>query len=131
MVSERSKTPLKKILIVDEERFCRVCTALLGLVGIEPARIVCHTRFDSDHSLEGYELVITSFPYDSCLLERLQVHDIPAMVFSDCLSGELLDNLKKSANIGCMIKPIDFERFKELLGKLLQSVNSLGGCQIV
>jgi hypothetical protein len=53
------------------------------------------------------------------------------MVFSDCLSGELLDNLKKSANIGCMIKPIDFERFKELLGKLLQSVNSLGGCQIV
>lgn len=130
-MEEIGKTQRRKILIVDEERFCRVCAALLGLLGIESTRIVCLTHFDSDQSLENYELVITSFPYDSSLLERLQVQDIPAMVFSDCLSGELFEKLIKSDNIGCMIKPIDFEKFKEMLSKLLQPVNNFRGCQIV
>jgi len=129
-MTEHPRIPGKKILIVDEERFSRVCAALLSLVGIEPGRILCLHRFDSDHSLEDYELVITSFPYDSCLLDRLQVQNVPAMIFSDRLSGELLDILK-SDNVGCMIKPIDFEKFKEMLSRLLQTVNSLGGCQIV
>lgn len=128
---KNDQTQGKKILIVDEERCRRVCAAILELVGIESARVVSLNRFDSDQSLEDYEFVITSFPYDQCLLDRLLEQNLPAMVFSDCLSGELLEKISNSSNMGCMIKPIDFEKFKEMLSKYLQSSNSFRGGQIV
>jgi len=109
----------KKILVFDEESFARICHALLQLDGY-PADCLNKMDIEMAGELEDYGLVITSFPYGLSLFPRLMDRQIPVLVLSDCLSGELLECLKSIRNSLCMVKPIDYEQFR---GKIKNVMN--------
>jgi hypothetical protein len=110
----------KKILVVDEESFARVCRALLQLDGY-PADCLASRDLQATGDLENYGLVITSYPYGLSLFPRLMHRQAPVLVLSDCLSGELLECLKGIRNSICMIKPLDYEQFSGKIRKVMNS----------
>jgi hypothetical protein len=75
----------KKILVFDEEGFARVCNALLQLDGHHADYLVFTQEFGPLEKMEDYGLLITSYPYGSCILKLIKHYDIPTLVLSDCV----------------------------------------------
>ncbi len=122
----------KKILIVDEEGFGKVCSALLQMDGFRAERLGHLAELNSGIAVEDYGLIITSYPYGSHLFDRVRGKDIPMLVLSDCLNNDLLEDLKAVDKSYCMVKPIDYDKFNDLVGQMLSGTGlAQGGCKIV
>ena len=106
----------KNILIVDESGFSRICSAYLEAdeafvsVTIDDPQTFIYRK-----SLEDFSLLITSFPVSSPVYENIKKVSIPVVVLSDRLNLELIDFLKSLGNSYCMMKPLDYGRFKNLI----------------
>jgi hypothetical protein len=108
----------KKILIIDEDRFCRICSALLEAAGYGIETFL-HPLTNSEKLLSQLDknigLIITNFPLDNLLLKEIKKRKIPSLILSDNIDRRLiriLDNLHSSY---CMIKPIDYEKFRSMV----------------
>jgi len=122
----------KKILIIDEAGFSRVCCAILEDVGCSVA------RFGSDQGDSPWEeghnlgLVIVSYPYGLSLFEQIKRLGIPIIVLADHISRELIVLLEEQEKSFCMIKPLDFMKFTNLALELVhQELSCHGGYRFV
>ncbi len=123
------KTIDKKILIVDEAGFSRVCSAILEKEGYGTNAITDVCQLDSKVNYEDIGLVITSYPYGAALLEKLVNSRIPTIILSDQVSRDLmakLDNFDKTLS-HCMIKPLDYHQFRTLVNQVMQRDNNDAG----
>lgn len=118
----------KKILIVDEDRFAKVCNALLQLDGFLSEHIVRLQELTKIETLGNFDLVITSYPYGMEVLNKLKNRNIPVIVLSDCVDTDLLSCLRQINSSFCMIKPIDFGSFSNIIKNIMfdQSERKLG-----
>lgn len=121
----------KKILIIDETSFARICSALLGLKGFEAESLQDLSQFPHLEGLAGFGLVVVSHPYGAGLFEALRAADLPVLVLSDCINDALLNDLKIVKNSYCMVKPLDYEQFNAFVGQVLTGVSAFGGGSIV
>jgi DNA-binding NtrC family response regulator len=108
-----------KILIVDEHRFCRVCSAILKIVGYEAETVTHLDNLPAGINLNDFGLIITSYPYGHYLLKEIKKKRIPKIIFSDHIDGNLINILRGIDNSYCMIKPLDYGRFKALVKEVL------------
>jgi DNA-binding NtrC family response regulator len=109
----------KKILIVDEDRFAKVCNALLQLDGYLSDHIVLRQQLQRLETMKNFDLVITSYPYGTEVLNKLKNRDIPVVVLSDGVDSDLLACLKQIKMSFCMIKPIDFAKFSKIIENIM------------
>lgn len=121
----------KKILIIDETSFSRICSALLGLKGYVAEAIQDLSQFQRLDGLASFGLVVVSHPYGAGLFEALRDADLPVLVLSDCINDALLDDLKIVRNSYCMVKPLDYEQFNAFVGQVLTGVSAFGGGSIL
>jgi hypothetical protein len=124
----------KNILIIDEERFSRVCSAILGTAGYGTDVLCQRNRFQLQDKLDEdrVNLIVTSYPYGSFLFSLLKGRNIPTILLSDNVDGDLIDILKNCENVYCMIKPLDYDHFKQLVGKLMSGdLSAQGGYSLV
>jgi len=118
----------KKILIIDESGFCRVCSALLKVVGFGMATCTYTMRGSKnplpslDHDKIG--LIITSYPYSLFVLQEIRRSRIPFIILSDNIDSKLISMLKGLTNSYCMIKPIDFQKLRELVTDIMNGHSS-------
>lgn len=112
----------KKILIVDEAGFSRICSAILEKEGYE-------TNVHSDiHQMktalnhDDCGLVITSYPYGEPLFDTLRDSKIPTIILSDRLNRDLVATLEKfdTSLSHCMIKPLDYTKFRGLVNQVMR-----------
>ncbi len=109
---------MKKILIVDESGFSRICSAILEKEGYATIVSCDVQKLDSmllNHKEFG--LVITSYPYGAILLEKLKKLKIPTIVLSDFINRDLMTTLEDfdKSSSHCMIKPLDYNKFKSVV----------------
>jgi hypothetical protein len=108
----------KKILIIDEDGFCCICSALLKAAGYD-IETFPHPMTNSEKLLSRLDqnigLIITSFPYDDLLLKEIKKRKIPSMILSGNIDGRLMRILDSLHSSYCMIKPIDFEKFRSMV----------------
>ena len=109
----------RKVLIYDEAGFSRVCSALLEISGC--ATYVMNEHLDAPNRLNSSEVgvFVTSYPYGAFMLDEVQKRSIPAIVLFDNLDDQFIDMLHAYDNLYCMIKPLDYEKFKGLVMQLL------------
>ncbi len=122
----------KEILIIDEDGFCRICSALLGYEGYRTRSI--HDPDDMSISFDRREigLIVTSYPYSASILEKIKGIRIPTIVLSDQVDRELLNVLDGGEHFYCMIKPLDYKKFSTLVKKLLSGEKNIkGGYNVV
>ncbi len=105
----------KSILIFDEARFSRICQAILATEGFD-------SRAEADPALlppmlarGGLGLIITSYPFGSAILEQVKGLEVPVIILSDHINSELLKILEGLKNSCCLLKPLDYRKFKNLV----------------
>lgn len=123
----------KKILIIDETGFSRVCAAILEQEGYRVETVTSIDNASKEFFDNDLGLVITSFPYGIYLLREMQKEDmqVAKLVLADQFSGDLLTTLKGSNNTFCMMKPLDYTRFRALVNDMVGGgLNRTGGYNI-
>jgi DNA-binding NtrC family response regulator len=113
----------KKILIVDETGFARICSAILEKEGYGTSALGDIQKCTPDINYDNVGLIITSYPYGASLLEQLKETKIPVIILSDHMSGDLmarLDDFDKSLS-HCMIKPLDYHKFRILVNDAMNA----------
>jgi len=115
----------KRILIIDEHGFSRICSALLDNAGYgaEIARAVEDLR--AGLNTNEYGLVVTSYPYGASLLPEIKKSNLPTIILSDNIDGKLIDILDDFADSYCMIKPLDYEKFKSLVQQVMSGEHKI------
>ncbi len=125
--------PDKKILIIDEYGFSRVCSAILGeIVGFETDMISPADDLPSKLNNNTLRLIVTSYPYGVFLFDEIKRRNIPTIILSDNIDGKLITILNDFNNSYCMIKPLDYDKFKTLVKQVINGEpTAQGGCSIV
>lgn len=126
--------PQKNILIIDEERFSRICSAILNCAGYgtdvmsEPNP----PQLQNTLAQKQISLIVTSYPYGLFLFDEIKGRNIPTILLSDNVDGDLIDILKHCENVYCMIKPLDYDHFKKLVNQVVSGdITARGGYSLV
>jgi DNA-binding NtrC family response regulator len=109
----------RRVLIYDEAGFSRVCSAILAIEGFGT------DIMDENHDVpalinrKDVGVFVTSYPYGALLLDEVRKRRIPAIVLYDNLDERFISTVLKQENLYCMIKPLDYTKFKSLVKSLL------------
>ncbi|KIH75868.1 hypothetical protein SAMN05660860_03289 [Geoalkalibacter ferrihydriticus] len=117
----------KKILVLDDKHFSRVCSAILEREGFVPVIPESDKFFDTIHRWTDYGLVVASYPIAEKFVEKIQHTGTPVIVLSDFVNHEILESLKQFEICRCLIKPLDFENFIGIVGEMLDDGISIRG----
>ena len=124
----------KKILIIDEAGFSRICSAILEQDGYRVETITSLNNVSKKFSDDDFGLIITSYPYGLYFLREIQRRDtrVAKLVLADQFSGDLLSMLEGLNNSCCMMKPLDYTKFRSLVKDMVcGDLNFIGGYNIV
>jgi DNA-binding NtrC family response regulator len=121
----------KKILIIDEDGFAKVCSAILNDEGYQTKLAISHEEADAQVSKNGISLIVSSYPYALSFLRSKNIRDIPTIVLSDELNSDLMEIMKRIKNSVCLVKPLDFERFKYIVRGIINGYLNLSGGNII
>ena len=108
----------KKILLLDEYGFSRICSAILESAGYEVTTCLVSDMSEA-FSLRDFGLIVTSYPYGAPFFERIVNRHIPVIVLADNIDEKLIRILNAFESSCCMIKPVDFDKFKTLVKEVL------------
>ncbi len=125
----------KKIFIIDEAGFSRICSAILEIIGYG-TDTVSHLNDMNDLPTklnnDNVDLIVTSYPYGAFLFDEIKKRNIPTIILSDNIDGKLISILDDFNNSYCMIKPLDYDKFKVLVKQVISGeVTAQGGYSIV
>ncbi len=109
----------KNILIVDEHRFSRVCSAILEMGGYGTEMISQTSELPAKLNKDSVGLVVTSYPYGEPFLDEIKKSDIPTIILSDNIDGNLMSILDNYRNSYCLVKPLDYDKFRQLVRKVI------------
>lgn len=122
---------MKKVLIIDESRFSQICSALLEEDGhkteiLEDKEILLPKTGDKE-----FGLVITSYPLCHSLFEKIRNMSLPTIVLTDHLSRSLINFLEGCSNSYCMVKPLDYQKFRSVVKQIVKGDKPNDGMNIL
>lgn len=115
-----------RILLIDEAGFSCVCSAILETEGFMVETISHERTSPAQLNLKDFALVITSYPHGTSVVEETNNLTSPIIVLTDHISRELIRVLEGFEKSYCMIKPLDYQKFKSLVKQLM--TGDLSGC---
>lgn len=121
----------KRILIVDEDGFSRVCSAILNDEGYQTTLAVSSEDANMHVVDNGISLIVSSYPFATSFLRSKIKKDIPVIVLSDELNNDLINIMKQIKNSICLVKPLDFERFKYIVRGIISGYLNVSGGNII
>lgn len=127
-------TRRRKILVFDEAGFSRICAAILEGEGYAVETISSVNNVAKKFSTNGFSLIITSYPYGASLLKEVQRRNLAlaTIVLADEFSADLLSTLDGLRNSCCMMKPLDYGKFKTCVRNMVcGECETIGGYNIV
>lgn len=110
----------KKILILDDKHFSRICRAILERAGFVSEVPDNMKHSDTLQRWQEYGLVIASYPIAEDLVLKISGTQTPVIVLSDFYNHEIREALKNFEVSRCLIKPLDYEKFLGVVGEMLQ-----------
>lgn len=110
---------MKKILIIDESSFSRICSAILENEGhrTEILEDVESQLHGLDHNEFG--LIIISYPFGYFLFDKIKKMNIPTIILTDHINRALISLLYGFNNSYCMVKPLDYQKFRTLINQIV------------
>jgi len=110
---------VKKILIIDESAFSQVCSAILELEGYQTETMKNFEGMFPKLRNNKFVLIITSYPFGHSFFEKIGKIDMPTIVLTDHINRDVVNLLESLTNSYCMIKPIDYDRFRSLVNEIV------------
>jgi len=122
----------RKILIIDEHGFSRVCSAILNSSGYLTEIITHAADLPEKLNKQSCCLIVISYPFGVSFFESLWQKNIPVIILSDGIDERMIDLLNNFQNSCCMIKPVDYDKFKGMVKQAVEgSLVFEGGYSIV
>lgn len=121
----------KKILIIEEDGFSRICSAILHDEGYQTKVALSEEEAARMISTNGISLIVSSYPFAITFLKSKKIKDIPTIVLSYELNSDLIDVMKRIKNSICLLKPLDFKRFKYIVHGIVNGYLHLSGGNII
>jgi len=122
----------KRILIIDEDGFARICSAILEHSGYRVDTTMDVNILPTRLNNNVFGLIITSYPYGAFIFDEIKKRKIPAIILSDAIDVNLINSLEEFDNSYCMVKPVDYEKFRSLVTEVMDNgLNIQGGTTIV
>ena len=122
----------KRILIIDEYGFSRICSAILEVEGYSTETISNIDNLPLRLKNNDFGLILISYPYGNYLLDEIKKWNISTIILSDNLNEELIALLKGFVKSYCMIKPLDYDKFKILIKQVMNTdFNVCSGFSII
>ena len=109
---------MKKILIVDENRFSRICSAILEHEGFETEILKNGANKLTTVDKKKFALVITSYPLGHFLFEKIKDMNLPTIILTDHINRAFVNLLEGFSNSYCMVKPLDYQEFRSLVKQI-------------
>jgi hypothetical protein len=113
------------ILIVDEQRFGKICSALVDLSGFSTEWASGSEDDFHLRNLDRYDLIVTSYPYGRRILKLLAEKGRALLVLADYVCDELSSTLAERTNCFFTVKPLDFSNFGKLVKNILDEKGAL------
>ena len=110
----------KNILVIDEDGFYRICSAILASEGFNAELFTDIENLPLRLNSNKYGLILVSYPYGAFLLAELKKWNVATIVLTDTLDGTLINLLNGLSNSYCMIKPIDYQKFRSLIHDVMK-----------
>ncbi len=124
-------TSLRKILIVDNNGFGKICSAILNKEGFDTS-LACSVEEAVQHvSGSNILLIVSDYSHARSLLKSQLFCDIPKIILTDEFSSELTEEMKLIENTICLVKPLDFERFRYIICGIMNGYVTLTGGNII
>jgi DNA-binding response OmpR family regulator len=123
---------MKKILIIDENRFSRICSAILEHEGFKT-----EIFGDSEGKLSRFDnkefgLIITSYPFGYYLFEKIKKTNLPTIILTDHINRAFINLLDGFSNSYCMVKPLDYQEFRSLVKQIVNcDMSGINGLNIL
>ncbi len=110
----------KRILIIDEQGFSRICSALLSNEGYE---VQSATVSEVKGALNSHDvgLIVASYPYGAPVFDEVRKSNTPVLILADNFDENLIRMLNDFVSSSCMVKPLDYAKFKLLVKDLMSS----------
>lgn len=121
----------KKILILDEVGFSKVCSAILKDEGYQTRLAISSEEAERCVTDDCISLIVSSYPYAGSFLKSKIVRDIPTIVLSDEFNNDLIKIMKRIRNSVCLVKPLDFDRFKYIVRGIINGYMNISGGNII
>ena len=109
---------MKKILIIDENRFSRICSAILEHEGFETEIFENSENQFVKLDNKRFKLIITSYPFGHGLFEKIKKMNIPTIILTDHINRAFINLLEGFNNSYCMVKPLDYQEFQSLVKQI-------------
>ena len=123
---------MKEILIMAEDGFSRVCQALLECEGYHPRSVSDGHVLSPEWHDNKAGLIIINYPFRDSFVNELKSGNAFVLILTDHISGDLIETLETLPNSFCMVKPLDYQKFKRVVRKAMEgSFNDQGGYCIV
>ncbi len=120
------------ILIIDEYGFSKICSAILERVGYETDTVSQTNELSSKLNNDAIGLIVTSYPYCTSVFYEIKKRYIPTIILCDNFDENLIDILNNYGNSFCMMKPIDYDKFKNLVKQVISGeITAQGGYSLV
>jgi hypothetical protein len=114
-----------RILLIDEAGFLRVCSSILETEGFITETITAaEDNWATKFNLHEFALVISSYPYGKFIFEEIRNLAVPIIVLSDHIGEDIIDMLEGFRKSFCMVKPLDYTKFKLLVKQLINGDHS-------
>lgn len=121
----------KKILIVDENGFSKICSAILNDEGYQTRQAISDEEAIGHISNNSISLIVSSYPFAISFLKSRRLRDIPTIVLSDEFNSELIEVMKCIKNSICLVKPLDFQKFKYIVHGMINGYLNVRGGDII
>jgi DNA-binding NtrC family response regulator len=128
----QARTKTKKILIIDEYGFSRICSAILMNGGYQTDVVTQAADLSKKLKSSSFGLIVTSYPFGIAIFDSLHKMNIPIIILSDAIDERLMNILNDFQNSCCMIKPLDYDKFKGMVKQAVEGSFAFeGGYSIV
>jgi DNA-binding NtrC family response regulator len=122
---------MKKVLIIDEDSFSRICSALLEEDGHKTEILEDINSIVSKAGDKDFGLLITSYPFCHSLFEKIRKTGLPTIVLTDHLNRTLINFLEECKNSYCMVKPLDYQKFRSIVKQIVKGEQPNEGLNIL
>jgi len=109
---------MKKVLIIDENRSSRVCSAIIEHDGFQTEIYDNSEDRGVEFDNKEFGLIITSYPFGHFLFEKIKKMGLPTIILTDHINTTLINLLGGFNNSYCMVKPLDYQEFRSLVKEM-------------
>ena len=106
---------MRNILILDNTNFSYICASILKTQGCTAIIVNDPEKLQRTIDINDISLIVVNYPINQRVFDSMRNITVPKVLLLAHINKEVVELLKDLNNTYCMIKPIDYSKFIDLI----------------